>query len=209
MQVEGTKAAFEAMIKERGIYKRLGVDTSTVANWKAYLREGKSISLDKMEEMLFRSGAQIVTNKVWRICDKYELNPWNNNLSSLKPSDVRIGNYVRSIYNGGTTAIVSAEIIINLEHPESTTYQPILLSEEWLWDFKFEKKEGGVANSWHIGHNPITKDWLMEVVQIVDDNRFFYRNSHFKLKYVHQLQNLYFALTGEELTIGALQNGNN
>ena len=29
----------------------------------------------------------------------------------------------------------------------------------------------------------------------------FYKNGYFIIKYVHQLQNLYFALTGEELTI--------
>jgi|GEM_PF-1435082 len=67
MQIEGTRKAFETMLQERGVYKKLGVDTSTVANWKTYLREGKSISLDKMEEMLMRSGAQVKQEKVWDI----------------------------------------------------------------------------------------------------------------------------------------------
>jgi hypothetical protein len=37
----------------------------------------------------------------------------------------------------------------------------------------------------------------------VSDGKFYFFTFHFdvELKYVHQLQNLYFALTGEELTI--------
>jgi hypothetical protein len=69
MQVEGTRQAFEMMIQERGIYKKLGVERSTVAGWKIYLREGKSISLDKMKEMLIKAGAIIVQEKVWNIIE--------------------------------------------------------------------------------------------------------------------------------------------
>lgn len=72
MEVTGTRAAFEAMISERGIYKKLGVGVSTVSTWKIYLREGKSISLDKMEEMLIKAGASVVQEKVWELdADKY------------------------------------------------------------------------------------------------------------------------------------------
>lgn len=67
MQIEGTKAAFTALISERGIYKRLGVERSTVSGWKAYLREGKSISLDKMEEMLLKAGAKVVQPVIWEV----------------------------------------------------------------------------------------------------------------------------------------------
>jgi len=67
MEVSGTRKAFEAMLEERGVFHKLGVDKSTVSNWKIYLKQGKSISLDKMEEMLFRYGAQIETEVVWKL----------------------------------------------------------------------------------------------------------------------------------------------
>lgn len=67
MQVTGTKEAFTAMLLERGVYKRLGVDTSTVSNWKKYLEQGNSISLDKMEEMLIKAGATVAQEKVWKM----------------------------------------------------------------------------------------------------------------------------------------------
>lgn len=67
INIEGTRSAFEAMISERGVYKKLGVERSTVSTWKIYLREGKSISLEKMEEMLIKGGATVVQDKVWKV----------------------------------------------------------------------------------------------------------------------------------------------
>ena len=67
---------------------------------------------------------------------------------------------------------------------------------------------------------PITEEWLFKLGFINDKVLEFYRNdisdstiiidynficllgySHVKLNYVHELQNLYFALTGSELTV--------
>ena len=67
---------------------------------------------------------------------------------------------------------------------------------------------------------PLTEEWLFKLNFINDRVLEFYRNditdstiiidynficllgySHVKLKYVHQLQNLFFALTGEELEL--------
>ena len=67
MQVVGRREAFEAMLQERGVYKKLGVDRSTVAGWKTRLREGKLLSEDKMKEMLFKYGYTIVQDEVWDI----------------------------------------------------------------------------------------------------------------------------------------------
>lgn len=67
MQVTGTKAAFEKMLKVPSLNKKLGVDSSTVANWKRYVREGRLISTDKMEEMLQRYGAKVKQEKIWTI----------------------------------------------------------------------------------------------------------------------------------------------
>ncbi|PPL00114.1 hypothetical protein SAMN05444682_1102 [Parapedobacter indicus] len=65
--VVGTKEAFSKMLEERGVYKKLGVDRRTVSGWKSYLRSGKSLSLDKMEEMLIRYGATVISEKIWKL----------------------------------------------------------------------------------------------------------------------------------------------
>ncbi|MEJ2905065.1 hypothetical protein WAE58_21650 [Pedobacter panaciterrae] len=67
MQIVGTKEAFVAMLNERGIYKKLEVERSTVSSWKIRMKSGDGVSLDKMEEMLIKSGATVVQEKVWDI----------------------------------------------------------------------------------------------------------------------------------------------
>lgn len=67
MQIVGTREAFKQLINERGVYKRLGVKPPTVSTWKTYLKDGKNISIDKMEEMLLKAGATVVQEKVWNI----------------------------------------------------------------------------------------------------------------------------------------------
>lgn len=67
MEVEGRRRAFELMIQERGIYRKLGVERSTVSGWKKYLKEGKSISEDKMKEMLMNYNAIMIRSEVWYI----------------------------------------------------------------------------------------------------------------------------------------------
>lgn len=67
MKITGTREAFAAILEERGVYRKLGVERSTVATYKAYLREGKGISIEKMEEMLLRYGATIWKERIWDI----------------------------------------------------------------------------------------------------------------------------------------------
>jgi predicted XRE-type DNA-binding protein len=66
-KVTGTKAAFLKLISRRGIYTTLGVERSTVANWKRYIAQGKTVSIDKMEEMLLKAGAEVVKEKIWKL----------------------------------------------------------------------------------------------------------------------------------------------
>ncbi|NII29898.1 hypothetical protein HB364_32770 [Pseudoflavitalea sp. X16] len=68
--ITGTRDAFIALLQERGVYTRLGVDRSTVSNWRRALKgqDNKFMpSLDKMEEMLLKSGAKVAREKVWII----------------------------------------------------------------------------------------------------------------------------------------------
>jgi hypothetical protein len=67
-------------------------------------------------------------------------------------------------------------------------FKPIPLTEEWLLKFDFE-----------ITNNFQTKDRFQTHIQ---DGIIWFEYGYIviELKYVHQLQNLYFALIGEELT---------
>lgn len=65
-EIAGTKEAFSKLISQRGVYKKLGVERSTVANWKTYLVDNK-ISKEKMEEMLDKAGWKVVSQPVWEV----------------------------------------------------------------------------------------------------------------------------------------------
>jgi hypothetical protein len=137
----------------------------------------------------------------------------------MKATDLRIGNYV-IFKNIQMVTLNQNGKYENYEEPHQLhqiqissndfeyiekgqlEYRPIPLTEEWLLKFGFEKRTT-VAHSvqYFIGFNPITHDWMFDILWLVGHEYPFYRNGHFAIKYVHQLQNLTFALTGEELTI--------
>ena len=76
-------------------------------------------------------------------------------------------------------------------NPEDTDFRPIKLTEEWLLKFGFVKKE--------IGYSKLTEMeqcFLISFGKHTSVNGIKFNN---EIKTVHQLQNLYFALTGEEL----------
>ncbi len=67
-EITGTKAAFIIMLQERGVYNKLGVDRSTVSNWKRALHgidDRNKPTVEKMEEMLLKAGAHVLSEKVW------------------------------------------------------------------------------------------------------------------------------------------------
>jgi hypothetical protein len=118
----------------------------------------------------------------------------------MKTSELRIGNYVKGalgelcvvtqISSSINSELVGYKEIHNLMSWGQNGQQPIPLTEEWLLKLGFLGKE------------------------LITDNLIFVKLSnsiyvkgmsgaiHAKsVEYVHQLQNLYFALTGEELTL--------
>jgi hypothetical protein len=115
----------------------------------------------------------------------------------MKANELRIGNLVM-YSNGGILfkVIGISEFGIDVEDDIETTYMeyenfnPFPLTKELLLKFGFEKRENG----------HFVKDGI--VLYPIRD--LYFRGNLFikaDIKYVHQLQNLYFALTGKELTI--------
>ncbi len=107
----------------------------------------------------------------------------------MKATELRIGNWVQDKHSEecGMIDVVVLGIIydypVNHLHPENHSYKPIPLTEEWLERFNW---------------NP-PKDIGVSFSLTTDEIHFVAGNYYKKIEYVHQLQNLYFALTGEEL----------
>jgi hypothetical protein len=110
----------------------------------------------------------------------------------MDAKELRIGNWCSDCE--GCNYQVTALSILNMVN-FSNGYNPcsIPLTEDWLVKFGFEKVSG-----WDY-----YKGWIKDYVELeCDCYGFDYVNNIDKeVKHVHQLQNLYFALTGEELEL--------
>ena len=123
----------------------------------------------------------------------------------MDAKELRIGNWVRidSLTDGSTTEVEA--YVFHIDEMIWTTkykYSPIPLTEEWLIKFGFEKDEDNgvywINSTVCIGRNNITYDYW-EVWCDCSEGFICLNNNGFE--HVHQLQNLYFALTNKELTI--------
>jgi hypothetical protein len=110
----------------------------------------------------------------------------------MKASELRIGNWVRD--EEGYYQI-KGEHLDEDNFPTIQTWE-IQLTEEWLLKFGFEKKM-----AWTFA-KPLSGNLVLVYYLGEKGCSIGFKNySDFSCEYAHQLQNLYFALTGEELTI--------
>jgi hypothetical protein len=110
---------------------------------------------------------------------------------ALKANELRIGNWH---WGDGNPIQITAKDILDLsDDPQDDFYQPIPLTEEWLLKFGFEKNKN---NRFVLLTGDVDILFTEDLDGWVCDGINFSVNC---LSYVHQLQNLYFALTGEEL----------
>ena len=125
----------------------------------------------------------------------------------MEAKELRIGNYVQALLGEvmkvkqlgsfDNPGYISAE---NEQGAAQNMFEPTPLTEDWLLRFGFEKaRTFDHDNRYFIGENPVTKDWMLYLTWLDNTDAPFYKNGFHVIKYVHQLQNLYFALTGEEL----------
>ena len=116
----------------------------------------------------------------------------------IKANELRIGNWVTGGVDLPTPMETFQVTDINPHFDLTDLIEPIPLTEEWLLKFGFEKQkvrmggkeyEGWVNFSFHLDTNHA-------------ENTLFYHwmGGNIEIKSLHQLQNLYFALTGKELT---------
>lgn len=132
---------------------------------------------------------------------------------SVKPNELRLGNYINIIVGDQrnfTTLVVSSigsNIFAQTPNGKNISglyndFAGIPLNEEWLLKFgwiwneecaSYEKYPNGDARM-NLYFSKVNGSYTManDVIKALIASRIFY---------VHQLQNLYFALTGEELTI--------
>lgn len=129
----------------------------------------------------------------------------------MKPQELRIGNYVLFAEDNTVFRVVQIEQNgLEVQNSEELTwieiecFEGIPLTEEWLLMFGFvrggfSKKASDSFYEIAVGASGLFINPDNGVVWIERGTNIF--NNPALIEYVHQLQNLYFALTGEELTI--------
>jgi hypothetical protein len=122
----------------------------------------------------------------------------------MKANELRIGNYYYgdvlfpSEYN-----VITANDLVELDSdPLDDYYQPLPLTEEWLLRMGFEKKENSLfTKKLEYNYNSLKYCEDYKIWIYYNDDNDAACNYIADLNFVHELQNLYFALTKKELTI--------
>ena len=114
----------------------------------------------------------------------------------LKLNEIRLGN---KILHEGKIYIVDAKMMYaffsgKIDY-DIDNFEPIPLTEEWLIEkMKFHKQNNQIYS---IGLKLFISWWNTNSIEIDINGEVLIINC----KYVHELQNIYFALTGEELEL--------
>lgn len=134
----------------------------------------------------------------------------------MEAKDLRIGNLVTDEWFDSFKAIITVDSIndkgINLTIEDDGNWSELAqhfivpeynfdklrgipLTEDWLLKFGFEKIDNG---SYPVFHKD---NFYFELVNHKKIGFIFPKYWSIKIEYVHQLQNLYYALTGQELML--------
>lgn len=130
----------------------------------------------------------------------------------MKASELRIGNYLTNFL--GEVFQANGVTIANFHQNEFGEPEPIQLTEEWLIKFGLEVPKDTFfeydkctytnvfSNFKKTSQSCIDATYVINGLHFSEDSNGFWfqiMDKSTKIKYVHQLQNLYFALTGKEL----------
>lgn len=123
----------------------------------------------------------------------------------MKASELRIGNLVRRVKTGEIMYILAVDI--STIHQGLLTVEGIPLTEEWL--LRFGLKPNSDKSIFMLTERPqwddvTIRDYGKNQTPSQVNYSVWYGDAPIMdqpLQYVHQIQNLYFALTGKELTI--------
>jgi len=141
-------------------------------------------------------------------------------MKKLQASELRIGNLVKHDGKIGAVCVIYEDAInftdetslvgwYTLEFDSETELKPIPLTEDWLLRMGFEISPDELQDSWE----GVSWQYKIHDFYMLSNPVFYFAYNHDNhieyftddaMEYVHQLQNLFYALVGEELTINAI-----
>ena len=116
----------------------------------------------------------------------------------MKVTELRINNWVQFKHTETPARVTLGDFIMAREYKDERLddYEPIPLTEEWLEKFGFESDS--YQDMYVLGWLKINCDKTKGKPELWIEN---ITGKVVYIEHVHQLQNLYFALTGQELEL--------
>lgn len=112
----------------------------------------------------------------------------------MSENELMLGNY---LYNDGVVVKIDARSIFDIwDNKGLKNYNPIPLTQKWMLDFGYSvisESSAGYKYGFVINHI-LSSDLIFVLWKTTKDAGKIFRGD-LQLKYVHQLQNLHFALT--------------
>jgi hypothetical protein len=119
----------------------------------------------------------------------------------MKTTDLRIGNLVLSKGVPVQIEEIMWETVRYCFGEFPIDYvEPIPITEDWLWRLGFERREGlfRLSKYW-VEFRNFDRVGVKILFGCFQNNKIYITDTLVYTEYVHQLQNIYFALTGKEL----------
>jgi hypothetical protein len=128
---------------------------------------------------------------------------------NIKATELRIGNYIKLMFNYEdyeAIQVTSDELV--MVDKKQADYEPLPLTEEWLFKFGFNHIDK--SDNDYITYTDSNHEYYLQLDVRRKDGKYSILDNSFDdlrdfsmvdIMYVHQLQNMYFALTGEELIL--------
>ena len=115
----------------------------------------------------------------------------------INVEEIRINNYIKPVGDFPYWKVTSKDILYLEKNPSE--YEFIPLTEEWLIKFGFQKIGKNFRKLYE--YNPNLKEFVLFYNHSTGFYEIKVNNLMCTILLVHQLQNLYFVLTNEELKI--------
>lgn len=117
---------------------------------------------------------------------------------SLKITDLRVGNLIKSISTNKVEEVKEINYFKNKKHGINNVqlkdWTGIHLTGSWFTEFLFEEKKGRFGSEYH-------KEGVIIYTSAKGTYCFVFDNYSKDIDFVHEIQNLFFALTGREVSV--------
>lgn len=187
------QTAVEWLIKE--IKNDSLVMAKSSKEWNQIFEQAKEMEATQKSKLITDLTNSFFSNKGFKYNDEDNWTDYCKNYTgTIKKSELRIGNWIEEENHNRQKVIIQVNDGFCIDFAQRNNGNPIPLTEEWLIKFGFKKNtDNGDFNGNDCYY---THDNLKRCISLPN---FIYDG--IKIKYVHQLQNLYFALTNQELEV--------